>query len=951
MSDPHLRRKVGRWIAPALVVLGLNLPAIGRAEDAAVKAPVGAFARETVEFFESRVRPVLAESCVRCHGEKKQSSELRLDSREAALAGGASGPALIPGNPDESLLIQAIRQTHDEIKMPPKGRLSDEAVEALAQWVKMGVPWSEGTIPSVEARNQASRSHWSLRPVHSVAPPPVRDAGWVATPVDAFILNRLEQEGLAPSPRADRRTLIRRATFDLTGLPPTLEEVEAFLADRSPKAFARVVDSLLASPRYGERWGRYWLDVARYADTKGYLVRGERRYPYSYTYRDYVIRSFNEDLPYDRFLTEQIAADQLDLSGARGKGALAALGFLTVGRRDNGDVNEIIDDRIDLIGRGLLGLTIACARCHDHKFDPIPTEDYYSLYGVFASSVEPDELPLIADAGQDRGETGRDFQRQLREREQARDDLVAKLKAEFRSDLRARIATYLQAAFELDFSATARDPKLDDRARADKLHPGRLRGLMIRWKERLEAAAKAPAPDPVFGPWLALAALPAGDFAPRAAALLQEWSAANPVVVHALAAEPPASMAEVVKRYGALLAAAEERWQERLKHDTASGALDDPGWEALRQILHAADGPVETAPDASPRLFDRKERESIQALGAKVDELQVNHPGAPPRAMVLNDRPKPVDPQVFLRGNPGRPGKAVPRQFLEALTGPERKPFVHGSGRLELAQAITRPDNPLTARVIVNRIWLNHFGAGLVGTPSDFGLRSEPPTHPDLLDYLAGTFVRGGWSIKALHRLIMLSSTYQQRSDNLSEGLARDPQNQLLWKYNRRRLDFEATRDTLVAVAGRLDGTMGGRSVSRPSTPLSARRTVYGFIDRQNLDGLFRTFDFASPDATSPRRYITTVPQQALYLMNNGFVIDQARALASRVASASDDPEARIRQLYALLFGRAPEARELALGVAFTRRPVDPGRAGTELSAWDEYAQVLMLANELVFVD
>jgi hypothetical protein len=942
---------VGRWIAPALVALGLNLPAIGRAEDAVATAPAGAFPRDAIEFFESRVRPILAESCVRCHGEKKQSSELRLDSRQAVLAGGASGPALVPGNPEESLLIQAIRQTHDEIKMPPKGKLPDAAVEALTNWVKMGVPWSEGTIPSAEARDQASRSHWSLQPVRSVALPPVRDAGWVATPVDAFILNRLEQQGLAPSARADKRTLIRRATLDLTGLPPTPEEVEAFLADRSPEAFARVVDRLLASPRYGERWGRYWLDVARYADTKGYLVRGERRYPYSYTYRDYVIRSFNEDLPYDQFLAEQIAADQLDLGGARGNRTLAALGFLTVGRRDNGDVNEIIDDRIDLVGRGLLGLTIACARCHDHKFDPIPTEDYYSLYGVFASSVEPDELPLIADADQDQNETARDFQRQLHQREQARDDLVAKLKTEFRADLRARIATYLQAAYELDFSATARDPKLDDRARADKLHPGRLRGLMLRWKERLEAAAKAPAPDPVFGPWLALAAVPASDFAPRAAALVQEWSAANPVVVHAFAADPPASMAAVVKRYGVLLAEAEERWQERLKHDSASSALDDPEWEALRQVLHATDGPIETAPDASPRLFDRKERESIQALDAKVDELQVRHPGAPPRAMVLNDRAEPVNPRVFLRGNPGRPGNAVPRRFLEALSGPERKPFAHGSGRLELARAITRPDNPLTARVMVNRIWLNHFGAGLVGTPSDFGLRSEPPTHPELLDYLAGTFIRGGWSIKALHRLIMLSSVYQQRSDSRPEDLALDPQNRLLWKYNRRRLDFEATRDTLLAVAGRLDATMGGRSVSLQSTPPSARRTVYGFIDRQNLDGLFRTFDFASPDATSPRRYVTTVPQQALYLMNNGFVIEEARALASRVASFSDDPETRIRQLYALLFGRAPDARELALGIAFTQKQVDPGRAGAELSAWDEYAQVLLLANELVFVD
>jgi hypothetical protein len=954
MQIPAFPAKDRSYSATAFFVLGFLCGPFGAAtaEDAPAVAKgetVREFPREAVEFFESRVRPILADSCVRCHGEKKQSSELRLDSREGVLAGGANGPALIPGNPDESLLIQAIRQTHEEIKMPPRGKLPDEALDALASWVKMGVPWSEGTVlPSADARDQASRSHWSLQQVRPVDPPRVQDPTWLATPVDAFILARLEKVGLRPSPAADKRTLIRRSTFDLTGLPPTPEEVAAFLADRSPDAFARVVDRLLASPRYGERWGRYWLDVARYADTKGYLVRGERRYPYSYTYRDYVIRSFNDDLPYDRFLTEQLAADQLDLSGD--PRALAALGFLTVGRRDNGDVNEMIDDRIDVVGRGLLGLTITCARCHDHKFDPIPTDDYYSLYGVFASSVEPEELPLIAMAGHDQSESGRDFQRQLRERERARDEHVARLKAEFRADLRARIAIYLQAGFDLDFSAAARDAKLDDRARADKLHPGRLRGLMIRWKERLAAAGKAP--DPVFSPWLALAALPPGDFATKAAVLVQQWcdegGTINAVVAHALAAEPPATMADVVKCYGRVLADAETRWQEQLKQDPAASTLDDGGWEALRLLLHAADGPIETAPDASPRLFDRKERESIQALEAKIDELQVTHAGAPPRAMVLNDRRDPVNPHVFVRGNPGRPGKAVPRQFLEALAGPERQPFAHGSGRLELAQAITRPDNPLTARVMVNRIWLHHFGAGLVGTPSDFGLRSEPPSHPELLDYLAAAFVRGGWSVKALHRVIMLSRTYQQTSENRPEALARDPQNRLLWKYNRHRLDFEATRDALLAVSGRLDTTMGGRSVSLQSAPLTARRTVYGFIDRQNLDGLFRTFDFASPDATNPRRHVTTVPQQALFLMNNPFVIEQARALAGRLAAVADEPEMRIQQLYMLLFGRAPGPRELALGVAFARRPAD---AGSGLSPWEEYAQVLLLTNEFAFVD
>ena len=370
-------------------------------------------------------------------------------------------------------------------------------------------------------------------------------------------------------------------------------------------------------------------------------------------------------------------------------------------------------------------------------------------------------------------------------------------------------------------------------------------------------------------------------------------------------------------------------------------------------MLYAADGPVATAPDASPRLWDRKERESIQAKAAKVDELQVTHPGAPPRAMVVNDLPEPVNPAVFLRGNPGRRGKTVPRQFLEVLSGPGRRPFAHGSGRLELAEAIVRPENPLTARVMVNRIWLNHFGAGLVGTPSDFGLRSDAPTHPELLDYLADAFIRGGWSVKAMHRLIMLSNTYQERSDNRPECIERDPENRLVWKFNRRRLDFEATRDALLAVAGRLDLAMG-RPCSLPltATPVHrARRTVYGFIDRQNLDPVFRTFDFASPDTTSPRRYVTTVPQQALFLLNSPFVIEQARSLAGRLEPAATEPEARVRRLYSLLFGRAPSPRELATGVAFTQRQPAADRTAAELSPWEEYAQVLLLTNEFAFVD
>ena len=785
MRTQHSRRNGVRRLATAWLALrvGIGIVTTARGEDPAAGA--GAFPPGALEFFEARVRPILAEKCLGCHGAKKQSSELRLDSRAAAIAGGANGPALVSGRPDESLMIQAVRRTHDEIKMPPKGKLPDAAIDALSQWVAMGAPWSEGTIPTAEARDRAGQEHWAFRPVREVAPPAIKGGanGADASPIDAFILDRLAREGLTLSPRADRRTLIRRATFDLTGLPPTPAEVAAFEADPAPAAaaFAAVVDRLLASPAYGERWGRYWLDVARYGDSKGYVAgKEERRYPYAYTYRDYVIRSFNEDKPYDRFLVEQVAADRLGRLDDRRD--LAALGFLTVGRRFLNDRNEIIDDRIDVVCRGLLGLTVACARCHDHKFDPIPTDDYYSLYGVFASTVEPEDLPLIGAKAP--GAASADYERQLREHSEARDAFLARHRDEIQDEL----------------------PKLQ----------------------------------------------------------------------------------------------------------------------------------------------------------ARIAELQVTHPGAPPRAMVVNDAPKPTDPRVFIRGNPGRPGKAVPRRFLEVLSGPDRKPFADGGGRLDLARAIARPDNPLTARVLVNRLWLNHFGAGLVDTPSDFGLRSDLPTHPELLDYLAAEFVRGGWSIKAMHRKIMLTAVYQQRSDNRPEGLARDPQNRLLWKFNRRRLDFEATRDAFLAVSGGLDPTLGGRSVVLTTAPFTGRRTVYGLVDRQSLDGLYRTFDFASPDATSPQRYVTTVPQQALFLMNSSFVVERSRRLVERLESAPADPEARVRQLYRVLFGRAPEPHELELGIAFAGRPSpNMGNASSDiqgpppptLTPWEAYAQVLLLTNEFAFVD
>jgi hypothetical protein len=899
---------------------------------------------QQAEFFEARVRPVLAENCWRCHGPKMQKGGLRLDSRQALLEGGDSGEVVKPGDPAGSLLIQAVR--HDgATKMPPKKKLNPRDVEALTAWVKMGAPWPpqrSGGNTAADAQN--GKQHWAFQPVRNPAPPAVQDANWPLTSIDRFILAGLEAKGLRPTVAADRKTLLRRATFDLIGLPPTPEEIAAFEADRSPGAFARVVDRLLASPHYGERWGRFWLDVARYSDTKGYVFFQEATFPWAWTYRDYVIRAFNEDLPYDRFIVEQLAADRLPLG--EDKRPLTALGFLTLGGRFMNNQHDILDDRIDVVTRGLLGLTVTCARCHDHKFDPVPTRDYYSLYGVFASCDEPTVPPLFLPPPQTK--VYENFDRELRAREQKLTRFVQAKHVELVRAARTRAAEYLLAAHTLRNQPTTEDFMLI--ADGSDLNPK----MLLRWQVYLARTRKGH--HPVFAPWHAFADLPEKEFATQArlvsARLAGKADPAHPVnalVARTFAGQPPRTMTEVAQRYGVLLNAAEKLWQEAVRRDPRTRALPDPAQEELRQVFYGPD----SAPNVAMNPFgdldllpDRPSQAELQKLRKEVETWRATGPGAPPRAMVLEDAPVPYQPRVFLRGNPNNLGAAVPRQFLGVLAGPRRRPFTHGSGRLELARAIADRKNPLTARVLVNRLWLHHFGTGLVRTPGDFGLRSDPPSHPELLDHLATLFMNRGWSIKQMHREVMLSAVYRQSSADRPECQRLDPENLLLWKMNRRRLDFEATRDALLAAADRLNRTVGGPSVQNITAPGATRRTLYGFIDRLNLPELLRTFDFPSPDATSPKRDSTTVAPQALFLMNNPYVIDCARRLVQRPEIAAEKGMAkRVERMYWLLYGRGPAAEELQLATEFI------GEAPNKAGAWERYAQALLLANEFVFVD
>ncbi|WP_050769343.1 PSD1 and planctomycete cytochrome C domain-containing protein [Blastopirellula marina] len=674
-------RRTWLWMPLAI---SLFVSAAAQAEEPAAEAK---FSPEQIQFFEAKVAPLLTKHCSECHSAESRKLEggLILDNRASILAGGDSGAAVEPGNVEDSLFIQAVRYGEFSYQMPPKAKLADEEIAIFEKWVADGMADPRGgeAITYVE---KDPRDFWSFKDPQRHDPPQVKQADWPQGRVDHFILAKQEEQGLSPSPPAAPTTLVRRLYFDLTGLPPTKEQIDAFAADSSPEAIEKLVDQLLASPHFGERWARHWLDVARYADTKGYVFQEDRAYPGAYKYRDWVVTSLNEDLPFDQFVAQQLAADRLP----EGERHLEALGYLTLGRRFLNNKHDILDDRIDVVARGFLGLTVACARCHDHKFDPISQADYYSMYGVLGGTKE--ETP-----------------------------------------------------------------------------------------------------------------------------------------------------------------------------------------EGMPPILH--------------------------------DE-------------------KPHDVRIFKRGQAGNRGDIAKRQFLSVLTDKDKPlPLTDGSGRLQLAQAITARDNPLTARVFVNRVWGHLFGEGLVTTPSDFGAQGEKPSHPQLLDDLAVEFMEDGWSVKRLIRRLLLTATYQQASADRADCRAIDPTNIYLWRMNRRRLDFEASRDSLLVATGSLDETLGGPAVDITANPSPPRRTIYGQVDRQNLPGMFRTFDFAGPDAHCPIRPETTVPQQALFMLNSSFIMNQADKLA-RDSAPQADPQQRVKQLYQRALGRDPSEAELKLAIQFvTSAPSDPAPA------------------------
>jgi hypothetical protein len=709
--------------------------------------------------------------------------------------------------------------------------------------------------------------------------------------VDAFVEAALAAKGLERAAAADRRTLLRRASLTLTGLLPTAEAVRAFENDARPDAWARVLDELLASPHLGEQWARHWLDVARYSDTKGYVyAREERRWVHAAGYRDWVVRALNEDMPYDRFLQLQIAADQLVPAGSPD---LAAMGFLTLGRRFLGVTHDIIDDRIDVVTRATLGLSVACARCHDHKYDPIPTRDYYALYGVFQSCAE-----AVVPAGEAGSEGLAAESAELLEK--LRNTMTTR-REEAMARLRASVAEHLLAQLELE--------KYPEEVFGQLLEAEDLNPVFVhRWQAWL--AEDAQQERPLFTRWHE--ALKLGD---------------------------EAAIKESATHYGAELRGIEQKWQQLLAADPQARALPDAEEERLRQVLHGPRSPC-VIPDEHianiEMLFPNKVVTELWKLQGAVDRWLLDHPEATPHATVLVDRATPVTPRVFLRGNPLTKGEQVERRFLEVLGGSDQQAFTQGSGRRELAEAIASPANPLTARVMVNRVWALVFGQGLVPTPSDFGVRSELPSHPELLDWLALRFMESGWSVKHLLRTLMLSRCYQQNARGPADAaaLARaqeiDPENRLLWRMNGQRLRFETARDAWLAAADGLDLSLGGPPLEL-FAPQHRRRTLYTLIDREKLPAVLSTFDFANPDLSIPQRSETTVPQQALFGLNHPFVRQCAVALS---AALSGDEAARVQDLYARLFQRRPSEKERTTALAFVRDQPPEVVEGSGAEAW-----------------
>jgi mono/diheme cytochrome c family protein len=1170
---------------------------------------------EQADFFESRIRPVLVAHCYECHSAdaKVPKGGLRLDLRDTTLAGGDSGPAVVPGKASDSHLLSALR--YEGFEMPPKGRLPESIISDFERWIEMGAPdprSAEVTRQSAGIDYEKAKEFWAFTAPMRHQPPAVANEVWSHNDIDRFILHELESRGLKPAVPADRRTLIRRAYFDLIGLPPEPDVVEQFVNDSSASAFEKVIDDLLASPHYGERWGRYWLDLARFAEDQAHTFKA-RMYPQGYIYRDWVVQALNDDIPYDQFLRLQIAGDQLQL--AEEWQHRVALGLFALGPvyyQDNGEQDRALadewDDRIDTLMRGTQALTVSCARCHDHKYDPISMADYYGLAGIFASS-EYRELPAVPDAVV---EARRRADEAVQDQQLQINVLLANHAPAARLKLTTMIPRYMVAASKvLQAGAEKRKDRkfLERTADADKLNVDLLQ-RWVAWLSEEPGSGATSSERPYLNAWRKFSKdEKSGESQPKEERAAEVTSLAEQLQK---LAESLISQREMLRhRFGDNFAyvSADDRaavepgtvplgnlFDDQKGAVLSSAVSTDPfrsaatskslgveriaqGWGGTTQIadgIHfnfksigsdsrqhgqitndgwSADGGIRTQGTKCSASLGRTEQgigmhanslitfdldeirrsgfiPASESMTFRVDRAGINDDafgdGAsvhiavvvsrphqngntfdailagyldgqpatvaendkvyyfdgtipapikgngrfvafnvplPPEARYLtiattgaqlsetentissdhavlsnarlvyqptpeqlarvqgsellhelsdeelaqskisatllselfDDRgvlglaPDQIEPwldgepaatvaqmkteleaktkaaaaiavtmahtltdgtgrdlKIYLAGDPKKQGDAALRAFPAILTSGQRRPFdPQGSGRRELAEAITSPANPLTARVIVNRVWAGHFGFGLVRTLSNFGQLGERPSHPELLDSLAVELMESGWSLKHLHRKIMLSATYQQGSSGDAANLETDPENRLLWQMNRRRLEVEPWRDAVLSVSGQLNRDVGG-----PSSELDGnhrRRTLYGFVSRHRLNDLLRLFDFPDPNITAGERTVTTVPLQQLFVLNSDFMVTQSKALAARLQNECSSDDERIHRAFELLFGRQPSVDEHRTALEFLASSA--GVAGDSLTPLEQYCLAMLGTNEFAYVD
>jgi hypothetical protein len=913
-----------------MVWAALAAGAVGVAQEV---PPRNALAPEKLEFFETKVRPILVQRCYECHSGQESNGGLRLDYREGLLKGGDSGPALQADEPQGSLLLRAIRYQNADLQMPPSGKLDASEIEVLETWVAQGAFDPRADLPSGSSDKtqgmsiQDGRNFWSMMPLKPVEVPRAVDADWCRNPIDAFVLKELDSNGLRPSPESPRREILRRVTLGLIGLVPESQEYKAFEQDTAPEAYERQVDRLLSSEQYGVRFGRHWLDVARYSDSNG--LDENIAYGNAWRYRDYVVEAFNSDKPFDRFIEEQIAGDLLPDADRQSK---TATGFLVLGAKVLAEPDrdkltmDTIDEQLDTIGKAFMGMTLGCARCHDHKFDPIKQRDYYALAAILKGTKTFGDSNFgaikhwneISYANPQEKEQLKAIDAQIAEKNGAWNKLKSEAIGKLREQVRKQAADYLAVASKLTSEAT-----LNEWAQVGeelKLHPR----VLANSRRYLDNHRQ----EPLFAKWHELAGH--GDHQ-----AIRDY-------------------------YQELFERALGEWEKAKAADAQVKKLEDSTLEAARVALGDVGGFL-----AIPAKMEHAlDQESLVKIHELAESARLFESAAPDETSVMGVADKGVVDglAIHIRGSYRNLGDVVPRGFPEVMVSQGATPIFsrHSSGRLELARWLANATHPLTARVIVNRVWRWHFGRGLVESTENFGVLGDRPSHPELLDYLARWFIESGWSIKELNRLILTSSTYRMSSvhPEAQSALAIDPENRLRWHYKLERMDAEPLRDSILQVAGRLDCQLGGKSVPLRNRQFvfdhtsidhtkydSIRRTVYLPIIRNHLYSLLEQFDFPDPTMPVGSRNTSMVSVQMLLLMNADWIIDSASLLARRSQEFSSEPSRRIDWLFETVLGRAPKEHE-------QRRFLDAISAGQASGEdpWVTLAHNLLICSEFIYV-